>query len=673
MPTSTRTLIKAAQNKAEQARSVEIVHVPEDLRDVPERIRVRGEVVRKNNDGSVRVRTDYGDVDIRHPKAQSQPNEGQRVELEIQPGNPPREASVITTTAQPQNQQAKPPITEAQRSTATPVNIEVAQNASGAIKAVVIESPSLATVAGSSTSIRLQALSPQDATNLIAESTLQVLTTTLTAPHTFQAELIAIKAVLSTQNIAPTSTKVITSQKATTLKTAQPVPAPQIEIAVLVQNLVQEPISAQASTLQNFIPQIIAPNIAETSITLDIPSPRPALNLFALTGLSIFETGAPATLTPQTQQTTLPLPTITALSFEGSVLVTNTPATPPQASDTAQPEGVDMKVKVQSLLPPRVELTPSTPETSAAMKDRPPPTPITENLKAGTIRAVVSGVSAENIPVLHIALPYSASTQNFALHIPAPDIPVGTQIDIMPQTAPLISGQTLSIVSPTIPTLITPGQWPLLHDVQQAVAQLSTASAQVISNITPSPANPAQFMPAALFFLSAVRSGDIGGWLGEKTMELLRSNGRGNLVSRIASESGMLARLAAEPISQEWRALPLPLAWDNEMQKVTLFYRREENSSENENSSNKQTRFIFDLNLSNMGPVQVDGLFRAARLDVILRTQESLSEPMQMEMRRIYSTALKQTEVTGELSFQDTPSKWVKINVDEKKGEGVVA
>jgi hypothetical protein len=60
-------------------------------------------------------------------------------------------------------------------------------------------------------------------------------------------------------------------------------------------------------------------------------------------------------------------------------------------------------------------------------------------------------------------------------------------------------------------------------------------------------------------------------------------------------------------------------------------------TSQQKDQQGKQTRFIFDLSLDALGKVQLDGLFRAKRLDLIVRTLTPFSLPMQQDMRRIYS------------------------------------
>ena len=101
--------------------------------------------------------------------------------------------------------------------------------------------------------------------------------------------------------------------------------------------------------------------------------------------------------------------------------------------------------------------------------------------------------------------------------------------------------------------------------------------------------------------------------------------------------------------------------WENQIQKIALYYKNDSQQEQNNNPENRQHRFIFDLSLDAMGPVQVDGLFRAQRLDLIVRAKEPFSQPMQTEMRRLYAGALGKTGVTGDLSFQNRPDQWVTI------------
>ena len=294
------------------------------------------------------------------------------------------------------------------------------------------------------------------------------------------------------------------------------------------------------------------------------------------------------------------------------------------------------------------------------------------NERAGDVRAVLAGFTQDkNFPVLKITLPQNHGEQHYALQIPIEDIPLGTQIElnitkstnITPITAQIIIGHN-SFVSPDI--------WPIMQEITQALAQVNPAVTKAFSNIMPNPAAPVQLGSAALFFLAAMRSGDVQSWLGGKAIELLKQAGKSELITRLGGEFSALNRMSNDN-TQEWRSLSLPLAWQDEIHKSVIHYRKEgsQDGSEHENERASKTRFVMNLNLSQMGKIQLDGLFvgdpdGAGRLDLILRTEQSFSAAMKMEMRQKYKAALDETTFTGELAFQDNPEQWVNITANAK-------
>ena len=109
-----------------------------------------------------------------------------------------------------------------------------------------------------------------------------------------------------------------------------------------------------------------------------------------------------------------------------------------------------------------------------------------------------------------------------------------------------------------------------------------------------------------------------------------------------------------------------------------MYYRHDDSHKQDdaEEDKRKGTRFLFDLTLDRMGPVQLDGLHRpqeaGGRLDLVVRTEASLSQAMQKTMRSAYINALEKAKVVGELSFQDKPDKFVKIDLPHKANQIVI-
>jgi hypothetical protein len=62
------------------------------------------------------------------------------------------------------------------------------------------------------------------------------------------------------------------------------------------------------------------------------------------------------------------------------------------------------------------------------------------------------------------------------------------------------------------------------------------------------------------------------------------------------------------------------------------------------------------LELSRIGAMQLDGLVRPQRLDMIIRTHEPLSADMRIDLTGIFADSLEAAGYAGGLSFQATPT-----------------
>jgi hypothetical protein len=64
---------------------------------------------------------------------------------------------------------------------------------------------------------------------------------------------------------------------------------------------------------------------------------------------------------------------------------------------------------------------------------------------------------------------------------------------------------------------------------------------------------------------------------------------------------------------------------------------------------------MLDVELSRIGPLQIDGLVRDKRLDLVVRTREALPDEMRHDINRIFSDAGDITGFKGVLTFQAGP------------------
>ncbi|RMD63474.1 MAG: hypothetical protein D6826_04810, partial [Alphaproteobacteria bacterium] len=154
-----------------------------------------------------------------------------------------------------------------------------------------------------------------------------------------------------------------------------------------------------------------------------------------------------------------------------------------------------------------------------------------------------------------------------------------------------------------------------------------------------------------LFFLSALSGGDLGRWLGGRTLDALRNAGRGQLVDRLNADFSHLARLA-DGAGGDWRLLAIPL-WDGHaVQQVRLFLRRRDKKRDGHDGKNADaTRFLLEVEMSRLGEMQLDGLVRARRFDLILRTRQPLPAAMREDIRTIFQDANDGVGNAGTITF----------------------
>jgi hypothetical protein len=619
-----------------------IESLPMELRTIRAALQLRGEVIQSEIDTRtrehiVRIRTPEGDIEVRFPPDEPAPKKGDRVEVEIKPGRPPEQAVV-----RPERSSSEPaprPSTEAPpesapRPSTTPVEIIVRppppeQSQAPAPRPAQPPVDPNAPWPQPGTTVRLQPLSPKEAAALL-EAFPEIILNTIAQPVEFAAQIIATQAqeeILSqTLNIKPETIEILKTNIPLEQVITSTAPPPVLNAFIV-------PVSAQTTA----------------AILPTTPAPSPAVQT------------ANVPLTPDILQPAAPSP--------GSIVLT-----PGTTDIILRPHTID--ARIETIIPPRPEIVapgqkPQIIQT--ALQNIASEPAIIQNQKAGMLTGVITGTTPQSLPILTVMSPALNGSQSFTLQAPADSLVPGTMLQVTPVTLQVSPTQIASLVAlPPVAQFLTPAPWPMMDDIYQSLAHIAPQAAQAMSAMTPSPSSPAQMSSAVLFFVAAARGGDITSWLGDKTIDILRRDGRGNLLSRLTQEGGLLNRLSAEPVSQDWRGMSLPLYWENEFQKIALYYRHDQQANDNDNTKGKTTRFIFDLSLSAMGKVQIDGLFRGGRLDVILRTEQHFSQTAQMDMRATYAKALKESGTTGELSFQNKPEQWVTIKAG-KENFGVSA
>lgn len=264
-------------------------------------------------------------------------------------------------------------------------------------------------------------------------------------------------------------------------------------------------------------------------------------------------------------------------------------------------------------------------------------------------------------------------------------VPAGTQmlVNLTPmtadtlQTAPDLLNKLPTEMASQITTQTTPQAgalpppiglpaiaptWPALQESLNVLQQTAPQVAQAVQNSLPSPSP--RMVSTALFFLAALKMGGIDSWLGDKNLDALKNSGKSGLVDRLAGDFGRISSQASETLSGQWKAITLPMLYDGQVENLQFFVRSEEShqGEENGDQDDSRTRFILNLELSKIGPLQLDGYLATSSLNIILRTDHRMDSSIRQDLMKVFGDALETVNLKGGLSFQNRPDDWVRIS-----------
>ncbi|HUK60726.1 MAG TPA: hypothetical protein VLV50_15955 [Stellaceae bacterium] len=207
--------------------------------------------------------------------------------------------------------------------------------------------------------------------------------------------------------------------------------------------------------------------------------------------------------------------------------------------------------------------------------------------------------------------------------------------------------------------------WPALDQILSALDKAAPELAtQLRSVLTPA---TAPSLAASLMFLSGTLYS--GKWPGDPIMRSLGSAGLERLRTRVEGDLAGLRRLGAESATGDWRVLTLPLLMGGSVAPVRLYLRRKEKSAGGQDSPGQ--RFIVEAELSRLGALQLDGLVRGNRLDLVLRSHAPLPQAIQEEAGALFRRASAAAGYHGDVVFA-TASAFAVDPMTELRGHVAV-
>ena len=179
---------------------------------------------------------------------------------------------------------------------------------------------------------------------------------------------------------------------------------------------------------------------------------------------------------------------------------------------------------------------------------------------------------------------------------------------------------------------------------------------------------PGKNLTASLaYFLGAVRAGQATNWTGNLLNEQAFSN-RERFLERLQDDFSFMQR-ASEPSDTGWRGFFLPLLDDNHLSIIQFFirhehYRKHHSKTKNDNGT---VQFLVEVNLTNIGTMQIEGRIKNKELDLVIRTRKILKRPLKQGIESVFINTLTTSELAGKLTFR-VHSQLPPLPIDELNG-----
>jgi len=282
------------------------------------------------------------------------------------------------------------------------------------------------------------------------------------------------------------------------------------------------------------------------------------------------------------------------------------------------------------------------------------------NLADSQIKATVIGKSANGHMLIR------AEGKTLFVH-DAVSYPAGTKLVLTVQPA----DQTNTLLLPLSPDR----DFEPARALAQALQNIDPQAAQhFMAHHLPTPQH--HFAGTALFLLSAFVGKNFEEWLGPQAVQTLERSGKQSLKDKLvdalkeATDSAATdARVGA------WKAFPIPLHYAGAFEMLRLYVHRDAGESQQQNVAAAQvakTRFVISVNLSRLGPIQLDGLSQKKQLDLVVRSERDLPDHLTINLRDAALKSLEAVGLKGTILFQSGRTGWVSIEDNKIKPAAVV-
>jgi len=288
------------------------------------------------------------------------------------------------------------------------------------------------------------------------------------------------------------------------------------------------------------------------------------------------------------------------------------------------------------------------------------------------------------------AVPPTESAERQSPATPPPATPAAASAETRPTADP--AGWTaLSFAAPAGSAAAAAPQPPPqpLQDLQlnwlalsQIVAMTAVAdgsgAGQALDNRLPTINSPGQMTATLIFFLATLGAKHPArSWLGPDIAQRLEQAGQGKLLKSLDGDMRRIFRMGADTPVNEWRPALIPMQAGGEVTAIPILIRQVADQEQNKNRQSgaddetpdiTATRFIVELELSQVGRIQVDGLLKDKKLNIIIRSGSALAPDLKHKIAEKYAAALEISGYDGDLQFRENRPPEISVGdfIDQK-------
>lgn len=299
--------------------------------------------------------------------------------------------------------------------------------------------------------------------------------------------------------------------------------------------------------------------------------------------------------------------------------------------------------------------TPSAPAGKPALAPSPLPpaddTTFQPQLSTLAGRVVVPRQLAET------AVQTAIGTLALPLSEPLP-LGVAVQLRISAVAPPLLPGRLAkaegSASAPGAPPL---DEMPttLVEELTQAVAASGPATVADLHAVLT--LQPGDGLAAAIFtFLSGIRPTAGGARAADLPgRKALLDIGRTDLAARLDRAAGEIGTARPPDAPDGWTVTTLPFLGMASVRPVRLYRKRHQDKDADGRPRGKPSdRFVLEVELKRMGPLQFDGLVRDRRFDLVVRSRDAFAPVLQTVVEQAFRDGLLVSGWSGEIGFGRT-------------------